>query len=118
MPRASATRFAVDFCDCDPDLRLPRDFGQVLRHSLPCQERSHKDQPSLGLFEQVLQLVMSLETDGTMACDSLDKHKPVLLRQMNDNVGHFAVFVERQSQPLEVAFIKMSLFLTGVPDIS
>lgn len=41
----------VAWCLSDPDLGLPRDFGEVLRHGSSREECSHEDQPSLGLFE-------------------------------------------------------------------
>jgi len=84
----------------DPDLSLPGDLGEVPRHSPPGKKRGNEDQSSLRPSEQLLQLIVPLEANGAMARNGLNEDEPVLLGQMNHNVGHLPVLIHCQTQPL------------------
>ena len=87
--------FAVEMdevgrCLRNPYLRFPRDVRKVLCHGSTGKKRGHEYQPSPSCSENGFQLVVALESNRTMTRDRFNQDKPVLLRKVNDHVGHFS----------------------------
>lgn len=81
-----------------PHLSLPGDVGQVLAHLAARREARDVDQAGGAVREQARQFVVALAVDGAMARGSLHENQPVAVREVDDEVGQLAVFVERDAE--------------------
>lgn len=101
----------------DPDLGLPCDIADVFDKAAPIQEGRDENKARFTVSEQGFQLGQALRADWAMARDGLDQDEPVLLDEVNDQVGHLPVLFEDDAEIAEVFGIEECPLLSRVADV-
>ncbi len=60
---------------------------------------------------------MAFCVDGSMAGNRFDEEKPVLVGEIQHDVGHLAVEIDGDTEHSQPFFAEISVLRTGIPDI-
>ncbi len=101
----------------DPDLSLPGDIADVFNKAAPIQEGRNENKARFTASEQVFQLGQALRVDWAMANNGLDQDEPVLLDEVNNQVGHLPVLFEDDAETAEVFGVEECPLLPRVTDV-
>ena len=99
------------------DFGFPGDIAQIAAHHGPVWKGRYVDEPRLRASEQLGQLIVTFGVHRSVAGDRFHEEKPVFLTEIQHDVWHFSVLVDRDAEIREALLLEVSYLVSRIAHI-